>query len=157
MGRVLTLVCAAVVVAAPALAGPYSQRIAPAARSAARAKGGSSCADRLANKVYRCDVAVEGGGTFTDCLRFTSPGSISDNFDLTTDQLGATLGCTCLAKGKPNKPKFDASSEFLCTGDEDVAFKGAVARSGKKIGKGFAANSAGTGFVFSCKQSDTCP
>jgi hypothetical protein len=158
MGRVLTLLCA-VVVAAPALAGPYSRRvpgITPAVSGAARKGGGSTCAERLANKVYRCDVAVEGGSTFTDCLRFTSPGAVSDNFDLTTDQLGATLGCTCQAKGKPSKPKFDASSAFTCTGDEDVSFEGTVARSGKKIGKGFAANAAGTGFLFTCKQDDAC-
>ena len=156
MGRVLTLLSAVAVLAAPALAGPYASRPYGASGGSGAARGGSSCAERLGNKVYRCSVAVEGGGTFNDCLRFTSPGSVSDKFDLTTDQLGATLGCTCLAKGKPSNPKFGTSSEFACTGDEDVAFQGTVARTGKKIAKGFASNAAGTGFVFTCTQDDAC-
>jgi len=153
MGRVLTSLFAVVLATGSAFAaGLYTPRvrgIEPLAR-------GSSCAERLGSKVYRCTVAAQAGGTFTDCLRFSSPGAISDKFDLVTDQLGATLGCTCKAKGKPNKPKFDTSSEFACTGDEDVSFEGTVNRNGKKIGKGFVANAAGAAFVFSCTEDAAC-
>jgi len=153
MGRVLTSLFAVVLATGSAMAaGLYAPRvrgIEPLAR-------GSSCADRLGSKVYRCTVAAQSGGTFTDCLRFSSPGSISDKFDLVTDQLGANLGCTCKATGKPNKPKFDASSEFECTGDQEVSFEGTVNRKGNKIGKGFAANAAGAAFVFSCSEDAAC-
>jgi hypothetical protein len=152
MGGVLTLLVV-VAAAGPALGGLYAP---PARGIAPLARGGSSCAERLGNNVYRCTVAPEGGGTFTDCLRFASPGAVSDKFDLTTDQLGTTLGCTCKAKGKPNRPRFDASAEFECTGDEDVSFEGTVARNGRRIGKGFVANAAGAAFVFTCTLDPAC-
>jgi hypothetical protein len=159
MGGALTLLFAAVFAAAPATAGLYTPRargIAPALVGAA-AKAGATCGDRVANKVYRCTVTMEGaGGPFTDCFRFTSPGTVSDKFDLATDQLGTTLGCTCKAKGKPAKPKFGTAPAFECTGDEDVSFEGTVSGNGKKIGKGFAANAAGVGFVFSCTLDPAC-
>jgi hypothetical protein len=153
MGRVLTSLVAVVLAAGSVTAGVYTPHV---RGIVPLAKGGKGCAERLGNNVYRCTVAQEGGSTFTDCLHFSSPGAVSDKFDLLTDQLGATLGCTCKAKGKPSKPKFDASSEFECTGDEEVAFEGTVSRSGKKIGRGFASNAAGTGFVFTCTLDAAC-
>jgi hypothetical protein len=154
MSRVSTSLFMLALMAGPSVAGLYTARV-PGIAPLARARG-AGCGERLGNNVYRCTVAQEGGGTFTDCLRFASPGAVSDKFDLVTDQLGATLGCTCKAKGKPKRPKFGVSPSFECTGDEDVSFEGKVARSGRKIGKGFAANAAGSAFVFTCKLDPGC-
>lgn len=155
MGRVLTL-ASIVAVATSALAGPYARSgsavHAPTVSAAARA----GCGERLGNNVYRCAVAAEDGTTFEDCFRFSSPGAVSDKFDLAPDQLGATLGCTCKAKGKPRRPKFGVSSAFECTGAEDVSFEGTVSGNGKKIGKGFIANAAGGSFVFECRLDAAC-
>lgn len=125
----------------------------------AAAKAGKSCSDRLANQVFSCTVAVEGGGSFVDCLRFSSPGTISDEFDMTTDSQGLTLGCTCKAKGSSKKPKFGALPIFVCTGDDvegDYVFEANVAGSGKKITKGFVSNGTGGSFVFDCKVDPAC-
>lgn len=125
----------------------------------AAAKRGKGCADRLANQVYSCTVAAEGGGTFQDCLRFSAPGVVSDEFDLTTDAQSLTLGCTCKAKGSSKKPKFGALPIFVCTGDDvegDYVFEANVAGSGKKITKGFVSNGSGGSFVFDCKVDPAC-
>ena len=159
MGRVLTLASIVAVGATSALAGPYASRgptgtiaHAPAVSAAARA----GCGERLGNNVYRCSVVAQDGSSFQDCFRFASPGGVSDKFDLAPDQLGATLGCTCKAKGKPKRPKFDASSAFACTGAEDTSFEGTVSGNGKKIGKGFVANATGGAFVFTCTLEPGC-
>jgi hypothetical protein len=159
MGRVLTLATIAAAMATSAMAGPYTARpapgggvTAPAVSAAARA----SCGERLANKIFRCSVAAEDGSTFEDCFRFFSPGAVSDKFDLAPDQLGASLGCTCKAKGKPKRPKFGVSPAFECTGAEDVSFEGTVSGNGKKIGKGFIANAAGGSFVYGCTLVPDC-
>lgn len=134
--------------------GPIGHDVAPLAKKA----GGMSCGDRLANQVYRCQTRTESGATFEDCFRFTSPGQVSDKFDLAVDGLeGAILGCTCKAKGTPKKARFNALPVFVCTGDADAtSFEGTVSRNGKKIGKGFAANPEGGSFVYACTVDPAC-
>jgi hypothetical protein len=125
---------------------------------AAAKKAGKLCSDRLANQVYRCQTRAESGATFEDCFRFSSPGLVSDKFDVVIDGLdGATLGCTCKAKGTPKKARFNALPAFVCTGDADAtSFEGTVSRNGKKIVKGFAANPAGGSFVYTCTVDPAC-
>jgi hypothetical protein len=163
MVRVLTAMVTVAVVAGAAAANPYGTglraRGLASETGVARKKhggGGGGCDAKVGNHVYRCTVVPEGGAAFTDCLRFTAPGALSDKFDLATDQLGAALGCTCKATGSPKRPKFGGAPAFVCAGDDDLAFEGTAVRGGKAIGKGFAGNSAGTGFVFTCQQDPAC-
>jgi hypothetical protein len=123
------------------------------------AKKGKSCVEKLANQVFSCSVAAEGGGTFQDCLRFTSPGTVSGDFDMTSDAQGLLAGCTCKAKGSSKKAKFDALPIFVCTGSDpagEYVFEGNVAGSGKKLSKGVATNGSGGSFVFDCKVDPAC-
>ncbi len=123
------------------------------------AKKGKSCVEKLANQVYSCTVAAEAGGTFQDCLRFNAPGTVSGDFDMTSDAQGLLVGCTCKAKGSSKKAKFDALPIFVCTGSDpegEYVFEGNVAGSGKKLSKGVATNGSGGSFVFDCKVDPAC-
>jgi hypothetical protein len=154
MVAVLVVVAATSEAAQPWRSGPPP---APGVTAAAK-KGGKGCGDRLGNQVYRCQTLAESGATFEDCFRFTTPGELSDKFDVTIDGLdGAVLGCTCKAKGTPKKARFNALPIFVCTGDADAtSFEGTVSRNGKKIAKGFAANPEGGSFVYTCTLDPAC-
>lgn len=132
-----------------AWSGGYRAVPMPAARTA------KACGDRLASNSYRCTVFPEAGDSFTDCLRFTTPGEVSDKFDLSPDQLADTLGCTCTAAGSAKAPKLNAGSSFQCTGG-DFAFSGVVSKNGKKISKGFVGTSGGASFAFTCTLDPAC-
>lgn len=119
------------------------------------AGAGGSCSARVGSNVYACTVIKSDGTTFKDCLRFTTPGKIAAGFDVTPDQLGIPLGCTCKAAGSKKKPKFGAGPVFVCTAD-DYAFEGMVSGNGKAIAKGSASLAAGGSFVFSCKVDAAC-
>jgi hypothetical protein len=117
-----------------------------------------SCAQKLGSQVYSCTVAAEGGGTFQDCLRFSSPGTMGD-FDLRSDAQGLLVGCSCKGKGSSKKPKFEALPIFVCSGSDnegEYLFEGNVSGSGKKLSKGVATNGSGGSFVFDCKVDPAC-
>ncbi len=163
MGRALMAMGVVVMTVTAAQSQVYGGRPRQLASSAtdvqAAAKAAKGCGDRLAGQVFRCSVAAESGGTLQDCLRFTQPGAVSDKFDMTSDLAGITIGCTCKAKGSSKKPKFGALPVFECTGDDgddDLSFEGTIAKSGKKISKGFLSNGVGGSFVFDCTADAGC-
>jgi hypothetical protein len=126
------------------------------ARGAARA---ATCADFLASNVYTCHIKSDFGSDFTDCFRFTSPGVVSENFDLAVDGLGQTLGCDCQTGGSVATPKFGNSKGFHCvaqSGDPlGIYFSGKA--SSNKIKKGQAVNQGGNSFIYDCVLNPACP
>ena len=92
MMRELATLCFVVATVGVGFAGPYDAAAPSARERAARpaAPAGASCGGRLGSNAYKCSVIASDGTTFTDCLRFASPGTLSDNFDLSSDQLGLT-------------------------------------------------------------------
>ena len=146
---------AVLVVASVGWAGPYGRSAISGADVEPAARRASDCATALGSNVYKCTVTPDSGGAFTDCLRFTTPGDISDRFDLGPDQLGLALGCTCKAAGSKKHPRFASSLTFECDGS-DFTFEGTVARNAKTIKKGFASAAIGTSFVFSCTLDAAC-
>ena len=160
MGRVLAAAVVSMLASVGTVsANPYGIRPGAVPRAfpqAARKSKGGGCGGRLGSNVYSCTVTPESGSKFTDCLRFASPGEVSDKFDLVSDQLGSTLGCTCKAAGSQRKPKFNGAPTFVCSGGDEVSFEGSVSHNGKSISAGFVANAAGASFVFSCRLNAAC-
>lgn len=118
-------------------------------------RAGGACSARVASNVYACTVVKSDGTSFKDCLRFATPGKVSAGFDVTPDQLGVALGCTCTAAGSKKKPKLAAGPTFECTA-QDYAFAGTVSGNGKAISKGIAHLAAGASFAFTCKLDAAC-
>jgi hypothetical protein len=128
--------------AAVAWAGPYSV-------------GVGRCPGLLGSNVYSCAVKAEDGTSFTDCLRFATPGVVSPKFEFVSDQLGSTVGCTCDPVGNPGAPAFGAAPSFTCTAAEGVTFTGKVLKDGT-IARGAAANVRGGSWAFSCQRNPAC-
>jgi hypothetical protein len=137
-----------------AFAGPYSSGQSGTATEAA--PSGGNCQNKLSNNSYVCGVKSSFSSPFVDCFEFSSPGSESSNFDLSTVGLGATLGCSCNPTNGFGNPNFNGSpASFTCTGtdgSEFFSFAGKV--SGAQI-KGHVAANAGSSFVFSCVKTST--
>jgi hypothetical protein len=71
-----------------------------------------NCQDLLENNLYRCNMTIETGVQYEFCLQAVSPGVESEKFDVVI--FGSeSLGCTCKAKGKVDKPTFDTSKAHL--------------------------------------------
>jgi hypothetical protein len=155
MGGVRTALVLALVAARAGMAAPYERVEGYRTQVTAAARRGAGCSTAIGSNVYRCTVTPESGAAFEDCLRFLSPGDVSDRFDLTPDQLGITLGCTCKAAGSSRRPRFQGSAAFECTAD-DFAFEGVVRRKGKSIANGFASTAAGASFIFGCRIDPAC-
>jgi hypothetical protein len=119
----------------------------------------ANCEDLLDSDIYRCRVKADDGTGFTECFRFESPGTQSEDFDLFPDQLGAALACDCKAKGTFARPDFGAANSFHCVSGSavglGVAFEGAVRRGGRTI-RGQAVTETGVSFVFRCSRASSC-
>jgi hypothetical protein len=140
MGR--WVVVALALSAMPAFAGPY---------------GGAAgrCPGALAGKVQRCTVLGEDSSTRTECLRFTGPGVLSGKFEVASDLLGTTIGCTCKPGGSPGKPSFGGNLEFVCTGAGGVTFGGRIASDGS-LPTASVVNDRGVTFVLGCTIDPAC-
>jgi hypothetical protein len=128
--------------ATPAFAGPY---------------GGAAgrCPGALTGKVQRCTVKAEDNSTRTECLRFTGPGGVSGKFEMVSDLLGMTIGCTCKPGGTPDKPSFGGTVEFVCTGIAGVTFDGRIAGDGS-LPSATVVNDRGATFVLGCQIDPGC-
>ncbi len=118
-----------------------------------------NCQDVLGNNVYSCDVKSEFGDEFSDCFRFTSPGTQSDKFDLFVDRLGHVQGCSCKAAGSFSTPDFNGSKEFACVttvedDDFQISFSGKA--DGTRLKKGQVVNEFGDSFLFECQLDPHC-
>jgi hypothetical protein len=139
MNRLLTGTMLVLLAATVASAGPYTV-------------GTGRCPALLGNNVYRCGVRAEDGSQFTDCFRFSTPGTtVSGKFEFVSDRLASAIGCTC----KPAGPTFGGASAFTCTGIQGVAFEARILKDGS-IAKGTVANVNGGSFVFSCQVDAAC-
>ena len=121
----------------------------------------ATCESLLADNVYNCDVKVETGDTFNDCLRFHSAAPVkSTKFDLSIDLLGDSLGCSCKTTGSFKSPHPDASKEFLCTtstvpGGGGATWSGKVKANGK-ISNVQAVFETGVSYIFVCVPDPAC-
>jgi hypothetical protein len=116
------------------------------------------CQDRLADNVYSCNVRSDADARFQDCLRFSAPGSISEDFDLFSDNFNDVLACDCKTRGTLDQPEFGTSLMFQCVSNVsqafNVAFQGRAGQS--RITRGQAINSFGDSFVFECTIDPAC-
>jgi hypothetical protein len=124
-----------------ALAGPWA--------------GGARCPGALIGTVQRCAVRGDDGATFTDCLRFSGPGTASAKLQMASDLLTRTFGCSCKPAGTASRPNFAAGAAFACAGGLGVAFEGRVAKNGT-IQHGVAVNDRGGAYVLSCQLDAAC-
>ena len=144
----------ALLLANGAMANPYLQGSGSVSAAAQTATAvAQNCQSRLANNSYTCTVVSSFGESFTDTFTFTSPGAISADFDLSTVQLGASLGCGCAPTGNVKKPHFEASFVFQCVGSvpessAEIVLLGTATST--KITKGQGTNSIGDTFIFTC-------
>lgn len=123
----------------------------------------ANCEELLGNNVYRCEAIGENsiGPPFNECFRFNSTApTVSNNFDLTVDGLGDTLGCSCKATGKVARPAWDQSKEWVCvtsatSSEGGFTWGGKVAGKGK-ISKVYAISSDGSTYMFSCVIDPAC-
>lgn len=125
------------------------------------AHAAATCQDLLANNRYRCTFNSEIGGLFEDCFQFVSPGVEGTKFDLvfSEGESEETLACECKATGSLAKPKFNASTSFLCGNEEfGDAIEGKVGAKGQKIAKGqfFFNDDPDESLVFECVLDPTC-
>jgi hypothetical protein len=118
----------------------------------------ANCEDLLGDRTYSCRVKSE-GEAFSECFRFTSPGDLSANFDLSLDQFPGVLACDCKADGSFANPEFGESNSFHCvsglTSPFGLAFDGDVKKKGRRI-QGDGVNEGGSSFVFRCDRARTC-
>ena len=117
------------------------------------------CQQVVDNNVYRCHVKSDFGDEFSDCFRFTSPGTQSYKFDLFVDRLGHIQGCSCRASGSFNTPDFNASKEFACVTtveDEDFQISFSGIADGTQLKKGQVVNEFGDSFIFECRLKPDC-
>jgi hypothetical protein len=116
------------------------------------------CQDVLDNNVYLCHVKSDFGSEFTDCYRFTSPGTQSYKFDLYADVLGQVQGCSCKAAGSFGTPDFNGSKEFECvtTGEEDFQISFSGKADGTQLKKGQIVSEFGDSFIFECSLKPNC-
>lgn len=142
MGRWMMVAAALVLPAVPAMAGPYGS-------------GAGRCPGALGGTVQRCTVKGEDNSTRTECLRFTGPGAVSGKFEVVSDLLQTTIGCTCKPGGTANKPTFNGNTGFVCTGAAGVSFEGRVLKDGT-VPRGSVVNDRGTTYVFSCQIDPSC-
>ena len=131
-----------------------------AVSSATQDGGKETCQEALNNNVYHCKVKSDFGTPFEDCFRFTSPGILSEDFDLHIDGFG-DLACECKAEGSFSRPKFEKSDEFHCVAVPEpnsfnLAVEGQVEDDGDEIEDGQAVNSFGNSFVLECKLDPKC-
>ena len=128
--------------AMPAFAGPY---------------GGAAgrCPGVLVGKVQRCTVRGEDGSTRTECLRFGGPGGVAGKFEMVSDLLATTLGCTCKPGGTPAKPSFGGNVEFACTGVAGVTFDGRIGGDGS-VPTATVVNDRGATYVLGCTLDPAC-
>jgi hypothetical protein len=134
-----------------------------AAATDARLAYAENCQDLLANNRYRCQVKTELGAEFAACVQFTSPGSLSSKFDMTTDggpNFGTTLECECKAKGSFANPQFNAANKrFLCGNQQyGDAAAGTVGGHGQKITNGqyFFNDPTDLSYIFQCTLDPAC-
>jgi hypothetical protein len=119
----------------------------------------ANCQDLLANNLYRCRIASELGELFEDCFQFVSPGVVGTKFDLSLFGGEEILECECKANGSVSKPKFNASTAFLCGNAEfGDAVEGKVSGNSKKITKGqfFFNDELDESLVFECVLDPAC-
>ena len=114
----------------------------------------ANCQDLINSDTYRCRVKDDDGGRFPDCFRFNSPGEQSEDFDLSIDQAGGSVGCDCKTAGTFISPKFGVANSFHCAG-LDLAFEGAV-RMGGRVIVGQAVSELGDSFFFRCTRNPNC-
>ncbi len=126
----------------PAFAGPY---------------GGAAgrCPGVLIGKVQRCTVKGEDSSNRTECLRFSGPGSVSGKFEVVSDLLGTTIGCTCRPGGTPDKPSFAGTIGFVCTGAGGVTFDGRILGDGT-VPTATVVNDRGATYVLGCQIDPGC-
>lgn len=119
----------------------------------------ANCQDLLDNDTYRCRVKADDDDRFTDCFRFASPGTQSENFDLFPDLFGSVMACDCKATGTFASPNFGAANSFNCVSTSaapfGLTFEGAVRRAGRVI-LGQAVNETGISFIFRCARAPSC-
>jgi len=119
--------------------------------------GATTCQDVLGSNVYSCHIKSSFASDFMDCFRFTSPGTLSPEFDLASDGLGASLGCACKVGGSLTNPKFNASKDFNCVTDASGGFSFSGKASGTKLKKGQVVSKDGNTFIYECVLSPVCP
>jgi hypothetical protein len=116
----------------------------------------ANCQDLLDSDTYRCRVKSDDEDRFTDCFRFASPGTQSEDFDLFSDVLGGVVACDCKATGTFAAPNFGAANSFHCVttsaAEFGLTFEGAVRRAGRII-IGQAVNDTGISFIFRCNRA----
>jgi hypothetical protein len=119
-----------------------------------------SCTELLSSESYRCLVRSSFQTEFEDCLRFTTPGAVSQNFDLAVQELEETLGCACRTRGSFRRPRFGTATDFHCVTPPEAAnaasFAGKVAAKGRRLKKIQAVTSTGDTFVLECILDPTC-
>jgi hypothetical protein len=146
---------ASILLASIASANPYavggSSGVSPNATA-------TSCAALLGSNLYSCNVVGDGTPPFHDCFQAT-PGTGSEQVDISSAQGFGPLACNCYPTGSSKKPNFDASKKnFLCAGftaDEvPTAFVGKV--SATKITKGVVETGLGGSIIVDCVIDPTC-
>jgi hypothetical protein len=123
----------------------------------------ANCQDLLNSSVYDCHVKRDDGDRFSDCFRFSSPGELSEDFDLSVDGFPNVLGCDCKAGGDFASPGFGESNAFQCVSvilEDDVppfglAFDGTVRQQGHRI-RAEGVNDFGTSFILRCERVASC-
>jgi hypothetical protein len=123
-----------------------------------------NCEDLIKSRIYDCRVKDDDGLTFRDCFRFTSPGEVSENFDLSLDLFPppGVLGCDCQGDGDFFDPEFGNTDSFHCVSTVfsvlsfmGLALHGDVKRNGRRI-TGQAIDEIGDSYVFRCDRVRTC-
>ena len=118
-----------------------------------------SCAALIRSNAYACTVKRDNGEQFDDCYDFTSPGRLSDKFDLSIAGAGFDLGCSCEAAGTFRQPRFDRSRRFHCVSSNPEARELQLAVEGLASNRrlaGTVVSDFGTSFVFKCRRTRSC-
>ena len=119
----------------------------------------ATCQDLLADNTYRCRVKADDEDNFVDRFSFTTPGELSEDFDLFSLSLDGTLGCDCKSTGTFAAPRFGRANAFHCVTPPDsglgLAFDGKVNRRGRQL-LAEAVNDTGTSFRLRCVRVSAC-
>jgi hypothetical protein len=118
----------------------------------------ADCQSLVGSQLYRCEVLSSLGTRFSDCFQFRSRGFRSTGFKLLIEGHGSVQSCACKIGGTFTRPRFGASTAFLCatppSARTGLALEG-TALSRLRI-RGEAVNDLGIAFAFSCRRVSRC-
>jgi hypothetical protein len=128
------------------------------AMTAAPSVAGTTCAERLAEKTYFCNVKSSFGTEFNDCFEFGFGGSQLVISALDSDP----LVCECAVKSSFSRPQFEVGQKHTCVtsaADHVTGFSyiGKASGNGRKIRNMQGISETGDTFIMNCEQVEACP